>query len=143
MRKLLFLLVSIGLMAFTLDTKEITWKDLANVSFEVKEDTNTGDLYYYPSFGLEVLQLEGLEVSIEGYMIPIDVETDLYMLSANPFAACFFCGQAGPETVITIQFKDKPRFYNTDDVVRIKGIFKTNSTDVNYTNYILSEAVEL
>lgn len=143
MRKILFIIGASILMAFGVQTKEITWKDLADVTFEVKEDSATGDLYYYPSFGLGVMQLEGLEVSIEGYMIPVDVENDLYMLSANPFAACFFCGQAGPETVITLQFKDKPRFYNTDDVIRVKGFFRTNSTDVNYTNYIISEAVEI
>ena len=73
-------------------------------------------------------------------MIPVDIDANYYVLSANPFASCFFCGQAGPESVVSIKFKGVNRRFNTDDRVTIKGKFRLNATDINELNYILDQA---
>lgn len=54
-------------------------------------------------------------------------------------ASCFFCGGAGPETIIEVIFKKKPPF-KTDQIVEITGILELNADDVDHCNYILKEA---
>ena len=46
----------------------------------------------YPTFSEEVLALNGTEITLEGWMIPLDeLRGDKYfVLSALPFANCFF-----------------------------------------------------
>jgi hypothetical protein len=73
-------------------------------------------------------------------MIPVDADANYYVLSANPYAACFFCGQSGPESVVSIKFKKLSKRYNTDDRVTISGIFNLNSDDINELNYVIEKA---
>lgn len=69
---------------------------------------------------------EGEEVSISGYLVPIDVAANKYALSKNPFSSCFFCGNAGPETVIELKFEKDPGRFVTDEYMMIKGILQLN-----------------
>ena len=86
---------------------------------------------------------EGKAFYITGYMIPVDVDEDFYVLSRYPFANCFFCGGAGPESVIDLRFPDKSeRAYQTDERLTFKGTLRLNSDDVYQMNYILEGAVE-
>lgn len=54
-------------------------------------------------------------------------------------ASCFFCGMAGPETAIELQFDLKPTF-RTDDIVTVTGILKLNDEDVKHFNYIITNS---
>lgn len=119
--------------------KKITWKDLADVSFTSKYFESADDYFLAPDFGENVKELEGKEVSITGYFLNLSPSDDVYMLSQNPMASCFFCGGGGPETVLEIKFKDKPPF-KTDEVVTITGKLKLNVDDINHCNYILTGA---
>ena len=92
-----------------------------------------------PTFGDNLHALEGKEVLIKGFVIPLDVSLNLYVLSANPYASCFFCGGAGPETVMDIVFAEKQKF-RTDEYVTLKGRLKLNADDVYKLNYILEDA---
>lgn len=74
-----------------------------------------------------------------GFIIPIDNKT--YALSKNVFASCFFCGQAGPETIMGIQFKDPSTRLKTDQYVTLKGTFRYNDNDVNDWIYHIENAV--
>ena len=58
------------------------------------------------------------------------------------FANCFFCGGAGPETVVDLQFTDSPREYATDERLTFAGELKLNSDDVYQMNYIIVGAHE-
>jgi hypothetical protein len=122
--------------------KLIDWNTLADVTFKEKYYEKTKEWYLFPSFGPVVKALNGKDVRIKGYVIPLDVDEGIFALSAFPFAACFFCGGAGPETVIRLKFKDKPKKYKTDYVAVFAGKLKLNATDVNEFNYILENAVE-
>ncbi|WP_200942790.1 hypothetical protein [Dyadobacter sp. Leaf189] len=55
-------------------------------------------------------------------------------------ASCFFCGGAGPESIIELQFKNKKQKFKTDAVKFVKGKLLLNPTDVEHLNYILTEA---
>lgn len=118
------------------------WKMLSDVLFTEKYVESENASFLFPEFGSSVKRLEGQEIIITGYMFPLDVKKNFYVLSANAFANCFFCGRAGPESIIQLKLKKGHRKYVMDEKVTIKGVLKLNDNDVNYCNYILEEAVE-
>lgn len=119
---------------------KITWENLRDVTFKKKWNKEEGMFILEPLFGTKVTSLKGKEVALTGYMIPVDVDANYYVLSANPFASCFFCGQAGPESVVSVKFKKVSKRFNTDDRVTINGIFNLNTDDINELNYIIEKA---
>ena len=122
---------------------ELTWRMLEDVEFKDVYVEELDAYYWKPTFGDIVNGLEGKEVHITGYMIPVDLDEDFYVLSRYPFANCFFCGGAGPESVIDLRFVGKsPRVYQTDERLTFAGKFRLNADDVYQMNYILDGAVE-
>ena len=121
---------------------ELTWKTLTDVEFKdiyVKEL----DAYYWkPTFGASIKALEGKEVYVTGYVIPVDYDANFYVVSRYPYANCFFCGGGGPESVVDLRFTVKHRAYKTDERLTFKGKLKLNGDDVYQMNYILEGAVE-
>lgn len=132
----LLLLISIPVFSQT----KITWDTLTDVTFTDKYSEEVDAYYYFPKFGPSVLALNNKEVIIKGYLLIIDPDNDIYILSANPFAACFFCGGAGPESIIELKIgKDHPRF-KMDEVLTFRGKLKLNAVDIYQCNYILENA---
>ena len=92
-------------------------------------------------FEKSIKQLDGKEVTVRGYIIPTDgykSHTE-FVFSAFPYNMCFFCGQAGPETVMEINAKT-PVKYSTEPVT-LRGILKLNDKDINRLMFSLSNAV--
>ena len=121
---------------------ELTWRTLTDVDFKDVYIDELDAYYWKPTFGASVKALEGKEVYITGYVIPVDYDEDFYVLSRYPFANCFFCGGAGPESVVDLRFKAKTRRYETDERLTFKGKFALNANDVYQMNYILEGAQE-
>lgn len=121
----------------------IDWKVLSKVEFKDKYYQEYEAWYLYPEFPESIKKLDNQQVIIKGYIIPLDVESGIYALSAYPFSSCFFCGGAGPESVMSLKFSDAPPRYDTDDVVQLTGILELNDSNVDEFNYILKEAREL
>jgi hypothetical protein len=119
---------------------KITWENLRDVTFKKKWNATEGMFILEPQFGTKITALKGKQISLTGYMIPVDVDANYYVLSANPFASCFFCGQAGPESVVSVKFKKVSKRFNTDDRVTVTGFFILNADDVNELNYIIDKA---
>ncbi len=140
--KLLLLSLAVLLSFAGKAQKEISWTTLMDISF--KDIYLEGeDMYvYFPVFGQKQRDLDNQEVQISGYIIPIDVEQNQYVLSAYPFSACFFCGAAGPESVMAIYFVKGSRTYITDERLTLKGTLRLNETDVDELVYILEGARE-
>ena len=125
------------------DLSELTWQALSDVEFKDVYLEELDAYYWMPTFGPQVMAAEGKEFFITGYMIPVDVDEDFYVLSRYPFANCFFCGGAGPESVIDLRFPGKSeRAYQTDDRLSFRGTLRLNADDVYQMNYILEGAVE-
>ena len=140
------LLLTFGLLFFAdsvFAQKEINWNFLADYDFELRYNDETELYFRFPLFSEKVKKLAGEEVEISGYMIPVDVEANYYVISAFPFANCFFCGGAGPESVIELEMKPGHRRYKTDEKITMKGKFKLNSVDIYQLSYILEEAEEV
>ncbi len=99
--------------------------------------------YEKPIFRPEVEMLSGEDIIITGYILPLDVKGDFYILSAFPFAACFFCskdGSAGPASVIELKLKYDYSWFQLDDILTFKGRLKLNDTNPNAMYYILEDA---
>ena len=119
---------------------EITWKTLEDVEFT---DTYLEELdayYYYPYFGPNISALEGQEVILRGFVLAIDPVERYYILSKGPYASCFFCGGAGPETIVELELKSDKDYFLMDEMVTMKGILKLNADDIYKCNYILEKA---
>lgn len=118
----------------------ITWDQLKDVKFTDKYNEELGAYVQVPAFGKNVQALAGREVQITGYVIPLDIPGGIYVLSANPYATCFFCGGGGPESVMDIRFPKVPRRFRTDERITLRGKLRLNATDIYALNYVLENA---
>lgn len=119
---------------------ELTWQRLADVRFTEKYSEEVNANFYYPHFGASVKELEGKEVYLKGFMLILGSKQDFFVLSRNPFAACFFCGAAGPESIVELKLRPDHPTFKMDQFVTIKGTLRLNQDDINQCNYILEEA---
>ncbi|WP_439584344.1 DUF3299 domain-containing protein [Dyadobacter bucti] len=136
---LLFLLVT-GFISAGPAVTHIDWKKLSDVRFTKKLNKEVSMYFLYPTFGQTVMNLQNKEVQIKGYMIPVDETENIYVLSSQPMASCFFCGGAGPESIIELQFKNRRRKFKTDEVKNVRGMLQLNNNDIEHLNYILKNA---
>ena len=138
---LLFCIVSLFAFKPTVEPVKLTWETLRDVTFKKKWYAEESIYMLHPTFGPSVQKLKNQQVSITGYILPVDLEANLYVLSAFPFSACFFCGGAGPETVMTLNFKKKDgKKFKTDERLTFTGTLKLNADDIYQMNYILDGA---
>jgi len=122
----------------------IDWNLLADVKFSPKYSDELGITFDEAAFGKWVLPFDGKEVAINGFMIPLDGMGMSWVLSRNPNSSCFFCGGAGPETVIELRLKPSAiKKYKLDEKRTFKGILKLNRENVDYLTYMLLEAEPL
>ncbi len=121
---------------------ESAWKTLGKITFRKEYDALLGMKVDLPVFSKEIKALENKEITLRGYIIPTDGYKNHkeFIFSAFPYNMCFFCGAAGPETVIEVKAKN-PITYTSEPVV-IKGILILNDKDPNKLMYALSN-VEL
>jgi hypothetical protein len=116
------------------------WPLFNRVEFKPKFIEELNAHMYYPEFKEEILALEGKEIVLEGYVIPLDDDLPFTVLSYYPYAQCFFCGGAGPESIASIYFKDKQKKFKLDEYIKIKGTLVLNAEDIDQTNFIITDA---
>ena len=122
---------------------QINWDVLADVRFEATYSSELGVELTSAAFGPWPKAFEGKEVSITGYVLPLDPMGLSYVLSRNPNASCFFCGGAGPETILGLNFKPGAmQRYKTDQRVTFQGVLQLNELDDDQFNYMLLDAKE-
>ncbi len=140
MRNIFAAIFCLSLFGFTADEpQKISWEVLKDVTFKKKWYEKESIFMLYPTFGPNVKKVENKTVLIKGYMVPVDPESNQYVLSAYPYSMCFFCGGAGPESVMGLKLKKTQRF-KTDDIHVFKGKLELNANDVFELNYILTDA---
>lgn len=138
-RTVLISLASITLLVLV--EREITWDDLSDVTFEEQWVEELEVNFLYPTFGEGVRQLEGQEITLKGFLLVMDREEGYYILSKNPFASCFFCGAAGPETIVELNMaKGEEDELVNDEMITIRGTLRLNSDDIYHCNYIFDDA---
>ncbi len=137
---LLLALLIVGSALATAQTA-IDWNLLADVKFNKKHSEELGMSYHEAQFGKWVLPFDGKEVKITGFMIPLDGLGVSWVLSRNPNATCFFCGGAGPETVIELRLKPSAiKRYKLDERRTFKGTLQLNKDNTDHLTYVLIDA---
>lgn len=119
------------------------WKVFEGVRFESKYIDEEKASFYVPQFGDELLRMEGQKYIIKGYYLPIDLSSSGIVLSRYPMATCFFCGEAGPESVMMIFPTEKLEGLKMDDELTFEGTLELNDDDVYQLTFILMEAKRL
>ncbi|TAK46134.1 MAG: hypothetical protein EPO28_02830 [Saprospiraceae bacterium] len=120
-----------------------TWKILSKITYNKEYDETLGFKVDVPVFSGDVKNLEGKEVTIKGYIIPVEgyKSHKEFIFSAYPYNMCFFCGGAGPETVMEVVSKTAVAF--TADPITLKGVLHLNATDINRLMYSLTEVEKI
>jgi len=136
--KIIFLILFISKISFS--QIEINWTNLEDVEFSERYVEEVDEYVLFPSFGFDVQQLDGKEIILSGYILAIDPEIGYYVLSKGPFASCFFCGAAGPETIVELSLKSKDKSFMMDEFATFKGYLKLNSDDIYRCVYIIEFA---
>ncbi|MBK9734183.1 MAG: hypothetical protein IPO92_04145 [Saprospiraceae bacterium] len=124
--------IKVNSILLKIDT--VTWPMLNNLEYKEKEHKEYGTVYL-PEFSKEIKNLANKRIQIRGYLVPVDKTT--WALSKNTYAACFFCGKAGPETVIGLTFNGDPGKLKMDANAVVTGKFILNGTNVDDWMYSL------
>lgn len=122
---------------------DISWVDLADVKFEPKYYEEAEQNLLFPTFGPRPMALKDKPIVLPGYILPTDVENGIFVLSAFTMSSCFFCGAAGPESVVQLKLKPGHREYKMDEWLTFKGTLRLNDSDIDQLNYIIEDAEEV
>ena len=122
--------------------KQISFKHLSKVTIDETEfDENFGDYIRKVIFSDEVNSLDNQKVIIKGFLLPISHTDNFYFLSANPYASCFFCNQAGIESIIELKFNHPlKKGIKMDQIILVSGTLKLSSDDIYKLPYTLHDA---
>lgn len=129
-------------------TKKNVWSTLAMMKYERQyaQSDGIGAQAGKGRFLPLIEALVGEEIEVKGYIIPLTGQKaqNHFMFSAYPFASCFFCGKAGPESVIEVFMKDNKKVEYSEKSITIKGKFKflPNKLDDIMYQLELGELVE-
>lgn len=122
----------------------LNWKILEKTKFVEKRIDSLNSFVAIPTFPLSMRQIEGQQVMMKGYVIPVEETGDeqVLVLSANPYSACFFCGQAGPASIMDIKLKNPKAIgrFKQDAQVTFKGRLRLNDSNFYFFNYIMEDA---
>jgi len=116
----------------------LNWKLLGQIKFFKKQHKDYGNIDF-PMISPDVKKHGGKKIYMSGFIVPIDNVN--YALSKNVFASCFFCGKAGPETIMGIKFKAGKMKLKTDQYVTLVGNFRINENNVEDWIYHIEDAV--
>ena len=117
----------------------LSWKLLSQIKYIKKPSKDYPDGVMFPVINTTLKTKQHKPIVMSGFIIPIDNKN--YALSKNVFASCFFCGQAGPETIMGIKFKNPGMKLKTDQYVTLQGTFRYNDADVDDWIYHIENAV--
>jgi uncharacterized membrane protein YcgQ (UPF0703/DUF1980 family) len=119
------------------------WALFGKTKFTEKLNREYNQYFLYPQFSSELKSYQGKEITVSGFFIPLEItNTNMVVLSKFPMAECFFCGGAGPESILVAYLKTKPsKKHKTDEIIKIKGRLKLNDKDIEELNFILEDAI--
>ena len=134
------LLILLATVMTSTTAQESTWKTLAKITYTKQYDELMGFKVDVPVFSEDILAMEGEIIEVKGYIIPVEgyKSHKEFIFSAFPYTMCFFCGGAGPETVMDV-YASNPVEYSAEQVT-LRGKLELNATDINRLMYALNEA---
>ncbi|MCO6485475.1 MAG: hypothetical protein J5I41_06815 [Saprospiraceae bacterium] len=120
--------------------QDSTWKTLGKITFTKQYDELLGFKVDVPVFSPEIRKLDGKTIQLKGYIIPVEGYRSHkeFIFSAFPYNMCFFCGGAGPETVMEVKTIHPVKY--TTEPITLKGTLRLNDKDINRLMYWLEDA---
>ena len=140
MKRLSILILGLVIYSGLYAQKEVSWDLLAKVTWAKAYVEELEGYYDLPRFHADIKAIEGQEVIISGFSIPLEVGSKTFALSAKPMVSCFFCTGVGFETIAEVIVKNDDTSFDkikTDQFLKIKGTLKTNRKDPEHLMYIL------
>ncbi len=117
------------------------WEIFLDTRFEWQYVDQLGLEAEIPIFDDKIKALEGKEVTITGYYLPVEIEGGRIIISKFPYASCFFCGGGGGlESVAEVQFETKQKPFDLDELLTITGRLVLNKDDYGHLVFILTNA---
>ena len=94
-----------------------------------------------PTFAKYLQDLDGKQVSLTGYIQPLDGAQDLvmFMFIENP-VGCWYCDMPEPTEIVFVELPDGKSTPFTDVMVRVTGRLVLNSTDPEEFLYYIRDA---
>lgn len=140
---LLLIMTSLGHAGFT--QANSTWSVLSLVTYEKQYNESLGMEIDIPKVNPMVKKMNGQEIEITGYIIPLEgkIEQSHFVFSAFPMSSCFFCGKAGPETAMEVDMGNEEKVKYSDEKITIKGILRVRDSDGMTLMYKLEDAILL
>lgn len=122
----------------------IGWSTFSGTCFEWVYVEEHGAEIQIPTFPDQVKNLDGKEIELSGFFLPLDMDGKTIVISKFPYSSCFFCGgDVGAETVAEIQFSQIPPRLSLDEIVHVKGTLQLNFGDPDHLTFILTDAIIL
>ncbi len=143
------LLILLVLLAQQLWSQSITKIDLWNLLLNDVKIRYTYSFKYdglitKPTFGSALQALNGKQISLQGFFLPVDLTDSIFVLSYNPMSMCFFCTGSGIQTIVELfpaeGQEERLKRLKTDNFFEVKGKLKLNSNDYTQLIYILENA---
>ena len=145
MNKSVFLIISIILSSIFVaraQPRDNAWQTLAMVQITKEYDADMGMETIKANFSPIVQALDGTEITVKGYIIPLTGKRKQshFMFSSFPVNMCFFCGKAGPESAMQVFMKDDKKVAFSEQSIRVKGILRLSQSDGSGLIYTLENA---
>jgi len=137
---LIFPIILLGMAHTKTQAQGSIWNKLTNIEWEIRYSKVYDAEIGFPKFSKEVQALNGKEVTVKGYILPLDTDDGSVLISSLPYSQCFFCGGAGIETVMAV-FMKNPRKFNMEEAT-FKGKLELNDGETGLI-YNLREAKEV
>lgn len=139
---LFFAVLLVGISSLNAQT-DSAWNTLGKVTFKKQYDDMLGFKVDVPVFSDAVRAMDGQEITIKGYIVPTEgyKSHQEFIFSAFPYNMCYFCGGAGPETVIEVSSLEAIKF--TAEPITIRGKLTLNDADINRLMYALTDVVRV
>ena len=136
---LLILAFTTGVVAQSSSDENI-WKTLSKITYKKEYDELLGFKIDKPVFSDDIIAREGDIVTVKGFIIPTEgyKSHSEFIFSAFPYSMCFFCGGAGPETVMEVIADDPVKY--TAEAITLRGKLVLNADDINRLMYALVDA---
>lgn len=125
----------------------LDWHLLAKTK-EISEEGKTQDgldyQYFRPDFPAEVKALDGKQVTIKGFMFPLEEVDEQTLFLIGPFPlSCPFQYHVGPSLVVEVHADKKPIKFSYDPIT-VTGTFQIVAKDMeNSTFYRLMDSKEV
>jgi len=118
------------------------WRLFSDLQFDEYFNENIGTYDLKPIMTDSLFALEGREVVLLGYIISSSKTGGFenVILSKFPFTSCYFCGNAGMETVAEIEYDVKKSTFRMDSAYGFKGRLSFNTENPERLVVILKDA---